>query len=265
MLAIVSLFVIVTLSLLVTRSAAVALTYTGLSYGRLDSPLLHLADSIPQSPPIHRCGIVPGAEAPLARPRRDVCWGPRLLCLAALVYSASNLPAQTFGEIAGFVRDASAGAVQGARVSATNESTNQFRTVETSASGSYSIPSLPPGPYTVLAEKQGFKSQLRSGVVLQVEDRARAERRRGKQILRNPQPTSRRRAHRATDFRGRAAATVHPFQPRRGRKHRRELQHLSRQTPIRRPARVQGADRRLWGGARPRYLANHCHHQIGDK
>ena len=99
----------------------------------------------------------------------------RLFGLAAVFCSMANLPAQTFGEIAGFVRDASAGAVQGARVSVTNESTNQSRTVETSASGSYSIPFLQPGPYTVLAEKQGFKSQARRGVVLQVEDRARAD------------------------------------------------------------------------------------------
>ncbi len=183
----------------------------------------------------------------------------RLFGLAAVFCSASNLPAQAFGEIAGFVRDASAGAVQGARVSATNESTNQSRTVETSASGSYSIPFLQPGPYTVLAEKQGFKSQLRSGVVLQVEDRARAD------FLMEIGPVAEIvevTASAPLIARDSAAiGTVITEQqlvdfPLNGRNYL----SLAKISP-----KVQGADRCLRGGARPRHLANHCDDQIGDK
>ena len=106
--------------------------------------------------------------------RLNVQWLRLFLILAAVVWPTSSLPAQTFGEIAGFVRDPSRGAIASARVTARNESTNQSRTVETSTTGSYSIPFLQPGSYEVRAEKQGFKSQLSRGVHLQVEDRVRA-------------------------------------------------------------------------------------------
>ena len=107
-------------------------------------------------------------------PRRlTVPWAGQFLGLAAVVCWTSSLSAQTFGEIAGFVRDPSGAMVGGARITARNESTNQSRTVETSETGGYSIPFLKPDSYAVLAEKQGFKSQSRRGVALQVEDRVR--------------------------------------------------------------------------------------------
>ena len=107
-------------------------------------------------------------------PRRlKVPWAGRVLGLAAIVWCTSSLSAQTFGEIAGFVRDPSGAMVGGARITARNESTNQKRTVETSEAGGYSIPFLKPGSYAVLAEKEGFKSQSTRSLVLRVEDRVR--------------------------------------------------------------------------------------------
>ena len=46
----------------------------------------------------------------------------------------------------------------------------------TNASGEYAFPSLPPGIYTVTAEKPGFKTLVRSQVEIQVQDRKKLAR-----------------------------------------------------------------------------------------
>jgi hypothetical protein len=72
---------------------------------------------------------------------------------------AASLPAlgQTFGEITGEVRDASGALVPGVAVTATNVATNAQRSTASNDAGVYSFPSLPPGSYSVRAEKSGFK------------------------------------------------------------------------------------------------------------
>jgi hypothetical protein len=72
--------------------------------------------------------------------------------------ASSALFAQTAGSISGVITDPSGAFVQGAQVTATNQSTNASRVVETNSSGYYSIPNLAPGPYTVKVEKQGFQT-----------------------------------------------------------------------------------------------------------
>lgn len=67
------------------------------------------------------------------------------------------LAAQT-GSIQGTVVDSSGAVVQGARITATNQSTNQERTATTSSSGFYSITNLVPALYTLMFEKEGFAS-----------------------------------------------------------------------------------------------------------
>src|SRR5919106_2441220 len=65
--------------------------------------------------------------------------------------------AQTLGTITGVVRDASGGIIPGATVTAQNASTNATREIQSNAAGAYSFPALPPGPYVVRAELQGFR------------------------------------------------------------------------------------------------------------
>ena len=90
-----------------------------------------------------------------------VCTAMLLLCGAA--------SAQTFrGTILGTVTDSTGAAIAGATVTVKNTGTGLTRVVTTGDDGSYSVPELPIGNYTVSVEKTGFKSALVSGVVVQV-------------------------------------------------------------------------------------------------
>jgi len=100
----------------------------------------------------------------------------RILLLTGLGAALGSLPAQvTTGTILGTVRDSTGAAVPGAQVTITetNKGTSlQFVTDET---GSYTAPFLTPGAYAVAVEKAGFRRQVRSGIILQVDQRARVD------------------------------------------------------------------------------------------
>jgi Carboxypeptidase regulatory-like domain/TonB-dependent Receptor Plug Domain len=87
-----------------------------------------------------------------------------LLCAPAV--------AQTLGTITGEVRDSTGGLVPGATVTVINKATNASRTTQTNEVGLFDFPALPPGPYTVKAELEGFKAASRD-VELQVQATAR--------------------------------------------------------------------------------------------
>ncbi|MEZ5398216.1 MAG: carboxypeptidase regulatory-like domain-containing protein [Bryobacteraceae bacterium] len=79
------------------------------------------------------------------------------------------LPAQEFrATISGRVMDASGSAVPGAKVQAVNIANNETSSAETDAGGTYSIPFLRPGVYTVTATANGFKTFNRENVTIQV-------------------------------------------------------------------------------------------------
>jgi Carboxypeptidase regulatory-like domain/TonB dependent receptor-like, beta-barrel len=98
-------------------------------------------------------------------------------CLAALLLVCGSVAqAQTFrGTILGTVTDSSGGAIAGATVTVKNAGTGLARTVTTNDDGSYSVPELPIGTYSVSVEKTGFKSSLMSGVVIEVAVERRAD------------------------------------------------------------------------------------------
>jgi iron complex outermembrane receptor protein len=77
------------------------------------------------------------------------------VAVVALI-SPALASAQSNGQIAGVVRDATAGTLPGAIVVITNQTTKEARIVITDATGSYSQ-SVPPGSYTVAVSIQGFK------------------------------------------------------------------------------------------------------------
>jgi hypothetical protein len=88
--------------------------------------------------------------------------------LSALLLTAlagPNLTAQTsFGRIAGTVTDPSASPVAGAKVTFTNNDTQNTRSVETDANGYYVITNLPIGPYTVDVNLSGFQRKQQTGI-----------------------------------------------------------------------------------------------------
>jgi hypothetical protein len=82
---------------------------------------------------------------------------------------AVGLNAQTYqGRILGIVSDQNGAMVPAAQVTVTNTATSISRTVTTSSSGEYVVPDLEPGPYSVVAEAQGFSKFERTGLQLEV-------------------------------------------------------------------------------------------------
>src|SRR5215469_16235727 len=101
----------------------------------------------------------------------------RAMLRAILSAGLAVLPSfgQTFGEITGVVTDPSGAVVANATVTVTNPETNFTRRVTTNASCNYSFPALLPGTYNVRAEMQGFQTELRSSIGLQVQQTARID------------------------------------------------------------------------------------------
>jgi hypothetical protein len=86
------------------------------------------------------------------------------LCLAATVLFAQGTGASLNGSIS----DTEGGFLPGTRLTIQNLDTNLTRIVTTNETGQYSVAPLPPGRYSVTAEKDGFKKEVRSGIVLTV-------------------------------------------------------------------------------------------------
>lgn len=98
----------------------------------------------------------------------------RLLVAAAVCALLSVLPAtsqETRGTITGTITDPSGAAVAGARITARNTQTNTTVQGASSGDGTYSMPYLLPGPYTISVEVQGFKRSVREGVELRIAER----------------------------------------------------------------------------------------------
>ena len=93
-----------------------------------------------------------------------------MLALGALI-GASHVFAQT-AQITGRVTDATAAVIPGAAITVTNVATGVERKVESNAEGYFTVPLLLPGEYRVTVENQGFKPVVRSGIVLEVDQRA---------------------------------------------------------------------------------------------
>ena len=89
------------------------------------------------------------------------------LCIA-LVW-ASTLSGQTGGgSLSGSVRDQGGAALPGASVTITNVDTGGRRVLVADEDGRYTAPSLAVGLYEIKAAKEGFASQIRTGIQLTV-------------------------------------------------------------------------------------------------
>jgi hypothetical protein len=97
------------------------------------------------------------------------------LCMAFAVNGSIALAQTPTATVTGQARDASGAAVAGARVVARNVQTNIEREAVTSENGDYTIPLLNVGEYQVLIEKQGFKKAVQTGLILQVDQKARLD------------------------------------------------------------------------------------------
>jgi hypothetical protein len=95
--------------------------------------------------------------------------------LIVACFSAVTDAQITSAEITGTITDSAGAVVAGATVTATNPATNTQRTATTSGAGVFNLTALPPGVYSVRVERQGFSSQVRTGLELQVAQVARLD------------------------------------------------------------------------------------------
>ncbi|HWY21268.1 MAG TPA: TonB-dependent receptor [Candidatus Acidoferrum sp.] len=98
------------------------------------------------------------------------------IILVFVLLAAVSLSAQTFrGTILGTVTDPSGAVVAGAKVTVKNVGTGLERTTDTSADGSYALPELPIGTYTVTVTLTGFQTSVTTGVVVDVATERRVD------------------------------------------------------------------------------------------
>ncbi len=98
------------------------------------------------------------------------------MCLLAIALASGSLLAQTSaGALVGLVRDAAGAAIPNAKVTVTNTETNITSRLETDASGNYSVPSVPPGIYSVACEHPGFKRITVEPVTVSVNQTVRVD------------------------------------------------------------------------------------------
>ncbi len=69
-----------------------------------------------------------------------------------------NAQSASTGALAGLVTDASGATIPGAQLQVMSEASGEVRTVTTGPAGNYSVPLLPPGRYTVVVSKTGFRT-----------------------------------------------------------------------------------------------------------
>ncbi len=87
------------------------------------------------------------------------------MLLALCPYASAQV---TGGTMSGSVTDPSGAAVPGASVSILNRAKGETRTATSSDTGFYSVPNLTPGNYDVTVSLAGFKTAVKSNLVLEV-------------------------------------------------------------------------------------------------
>src|SRR6188474_1484547 len=91
-------------------------------------------------------------------------------CLTGLA-AGQNSSSLIFGS----VTDSSGAVLAGVTVTVTQVDTHATESVITNSDGNYIFPALRPGLFSVSSEKMGFRKTVRSGVVLEVNQRARVD------------------------------------------------------------------------------------------
>ena len=97
-----------------------------------------------------------------------------LFCALVLIFfgTLNAFAQQGRGTILGSVTDQTGAVVPGARIVITNINTNLEFTAVSNNDGAFNIPALSVGSYKVAVTKDGFKKYLRSGIVLEVDQKA---------------------------------------------------------------------------------------------
>jgi hypothetical protein len=90
----------------------------------------------------------------------------RILTLVFVTFGSNAFAQFDSGQISGFVRDDTGAVVPGAAVTTTNEGNGEKHRITTTPEGYYIFPELFVGKYSVTIEKAGFKTFLKTGIVI---------------------------------------------------------------------------------------------------
>src|ERR1700746_2510046 len=94
--------------------------------------------------------------------------GAAAVLFLLFVPAPSCLFAQSTATVLGTVTDPTGAVVQGATVVVQNQGTGLRRTMTTNSSGSFEFPELPIGAYEIKGNAQGMRSEVLTGLLLQV-------------------------------------------------------------------------------------------------
>ena len=95
--------------------------------------------------------------------------------LSSLVLLLGALACAAFAQtatITGRVSDTTGALIPGVPITVTNVATGVDRKTATNESGYYAVPLLPPGSYRITVEQSGFRAINRSGIILEVDQKA---------------------------------------------------------------------------------------------
>src|SRR5450432_498045 len=97
-----------------------------------------------------------------------------VLLVASCVLGCLSAAAQTTStEILGTITDSSGALVPGAKVTLVRVATGERRVTSTTSTGSYSFPLIEVGEYTVTVAKEGFETQEKTSIEVQLQQKAR--------------------------------------------------------------------------------------------
>ncbi|HEV2487175.1 MAG TPA: carboxypeptidase-like regulatory domain-containing protein [Terracidiphilus sp.] len=90
------------------------------------------------------------------------------ICLVLLLHNFGFAQSVNNAQIHGMVLDQSGAAVVGAQITATQRDTGRIQTTVSGADGSFVLPGLPVGGYSLQVSAKGFRKYTQTGLVLQV-------------------------------------------------------------------------------------------------
>src|SRR2546422_3295265 len=90
------------------------------------------------------------------------------ICAFALLLASAARSQTASGVIHGVVKDPTGAVVSGAKLTLTDQGTNQSREQTTGPEGNFEFRALPHGVYTLAAEQAGFKKEVINNITLQV-------------------------------------------------------------------------------------------------
>ena len=99
----------------------------------------------------------------------------RIFVIALLLLPCTPVWAATGGSISGTVKDQSDALVPGAGLTLVNLDITTSYKARTDAQGFYSFPSLPVGRYEMTIEATGFKTQKKTGIVVDADAAVRVD------------------------------------------------------------------------------------------